>query len=140
VIELRKTHPRWGPYRLKLHYNLPISKKAIGRIIRQAGLVKKRKRKWKKRRDLRELKKKFKPFEYMEVDTKDLSDIEKYWPQMRSLGLPRYEHTARDVRTGGVWYAYSEVNDTANAGIFANYLLDQLNYYGVDTKKAVNTD
>ncbi|MGQ9853525.1 MAG: hypothetical protein ACUVTG_09010 [Candidatus Oleimicrobiaceae bacterium] len=39
VIELRKTHPAWGPERLKMHYQLPISTKAIARIIRQAGLV-----------------------------------------------------------------------------------------------------
>ncbi len=39
VIELRKTHPRWGPYRLKEHYDLPISMKAISRIIYDAGLV-----------------------------------------------------------------------------------------------------
>lgn len=81
------------------------------------------------------MKKKYNLYEYIEIDTKDISDIEKYWPQMRSLGLPRYEHTARDVRTVGTWYAYSEINDTSNAGIFANYLLDQLDYYGVDTKR-----
>jgi len=49
VKELRKTHPRWGPYRLKEHYDLPISTKAISRIICDAGLVRRRKKKWKKR-------------------------------------------------------------------------------------------
>jgi len=44
VIELRKTHPAWGPERLKMHYELPISTKAIARIIRQAGLVKGRRK------------------------------------------------------------------------------------------------
>jgi len=34
VIELRKTHPAWGPERLKMHYELPISIKAISCIIR----------------------------------------------------------------------------------------------------------
>ena len=137
VIRLRKSHPTWGPERLKMHYNLPISTKAIGRIIRQAGLVRRRKRKWRKRQDLREMKKRFNALEFIQIDVKDLSDVERYWPQMMRLGLPRYEFTARDVRTGGVWYAYGNSNDTSNASVFAGYLLGQLRYYGVDTSKVI---
>jgi len=137
IIELRRTHPAWGPERLKMHYELPVSTKAIGRIIRQAGLVKKKKRKWKKQRDLRELKRNLKAFGYIQVDTKDLFDIEKYWPQMRALGLPRYEFTARDVRTGGEWHAYGMTKDSTNAGLFASYLFAQLKYYGVDINEVI---
>jgi len=137
VIELRKTHPSWGPYRLKEHYDLPISMKAVSRIIRDAGLGRKRKKKWKKRRDLRETKKRYRPFYRIQIDTKDLSDIEKYWPQMRRLGLPRYQHTAKDVRTGGIWCAYAHTNDTTNAAIFGSYLLAQLKRYGVDTSEVM---
>ena len=141
VTQLRKTHPAWGPDRLKLHYELSISTKAIARIIRQAGLVRKRKRKWKKQRDLREIKKALKPFQFIQIDTKDLIDIEKYWPQLRELHLPRYEFTARDVRTGGEWYAYGETKDSTNAAIFGAYLLNQLKLYGVDpTDVIIQTD
>lgn len=45
VIELRKTHPAWSPERIKMHYELPILAKAIGRIIRQARQIRKRKKK-----------------------------------------------------------------------------------------------
>jgi len=137
VIELRRTHPAWGPERLKMHYDIPVSAKAIGRIIRQAGLVRKKKKKWKKQRDLRELKKSLKPYEFIQVDTKDLFDIEKYWPQMRALGLPRYEFTARDVRTGGEWHAYGMTKDSTNAAIFALYLLAQLEHYGVNMSEVI---
>jgi transposase len=137
VIKLRKDHPAWGPERLKMHYALPISTKAIARIIRQAGLVRKRKRKWKKRRDLREIKKKLLPFEFIQIDVKDLVDIEKYWPQMREIRLPRYEFTARDVRTGGEWCAYGETKDSTNAALFAKYLLCQLQYYGVNINEII---
>lgn len=95
-----------------MHYNLSISTKAIGRIIRQNGLVKRRKKKWKKQRDLREVKKQLNPFQLIGVDVKDLCDIEKYWPQMKWLRLPRYEFTARDVKTGGEWHAYGETKDS----------------------------
>ncbi|MCX7785945.1 MAG: helix-turn-helix domain-containing protein [candidate division WOR-3 bacterium] len=79
IIELRKSHPAWGPERLKMHYEIPVSTKAIARIIRQAGLVKKRKKKWKRQRDLRIQKQALKPFQLLQVDVKDLSDISRYW-------------------------------------------------------------
>ena len=99
-IELRKSHPAWGPERLKAQFELPISTKAIARIIRQAGLTRRR-----KKRDLREEKKRLRALEFVQLDTKDLSDIERYWPQMRRLGLPRYQLSARGVRIGGSWFA-----------------------------------
>jgi len=141
VIELRKTHPAWGPERLKMHYDLLISTKAIARIIRQAGLVKVRRKKWKKQRDLREQKRQLKPFQLIEVDVKDLCDINKYWPQMRKLNLPRYQFTARDVRTGGSFYAYGKTKDSTNSAIFIQYLLSQLKHYGVEMSElTIQTD
>ena len=138
VIKLREEHPAWGPERLKMHYELSPSAKALGRIIRAGGLVKKRKKKWKKRRDLRELKKKtLKALQFIQVDTKDLSDVERYWPQIRRKRLPRYEFTARDVRTGGSWYAWSHTKDTASAALFAGYLLGQLKKYEVDMSRVI---
>ncbi len=137
VIELRKSHPAWGPDRLKMHYELPISAKTIGRIIKESGLVKKKKRKWEKKRDLREMKKGWKALGYIQIDTKDLCDIEKYWPQMQNLKLPRYEYTARDVRTGGSWHAYAYFNNTVNSALFVGYLLNQLNHYGVEMKEVI---
>lgn len=137
VIELRCIHRAWGPDRLKMHYDIPASHVAIARIIKQAGLVKKKRRKWEKQRDLREEKKRLKAFEFIQVDVKDLFDIERYWSQMRALGLPRYEFTARDVRTGGEWYAYGMTKDSTNAALFATYLLGQLKLYGVNIEETI---
>lgn len=141
IIELRKTHPAWGPERLKMHYNITVSTKAIARIIRQAGLVRRRKKKWKRQRDLRRQKQRLKPFQLIQVDVKDLNDINKYWPQMRSLHLPRYQFTARDVRTGGIWYAYAESKDSTNGAAFIYCLLRQLKHYGVNMSEVtIQTD
>ncbi|HAW50608.1 TPA: hypothetical protein DCX16_06640 [bacterium] len=120
-----------------MHYDLSVSTKTIARIIRQAGLIKKRKKKWKKQRDLREVKKQLKPFQLIGIDVKYLWDIEKYWSQMKRFGLPRYEFTALDVRTGGKWHAYGETKDSTNAAIFARYLLSQLKLYGVDMEEVI---
>ncbi len=141
VVALRQSQPAWGPERLKMHYGLQVSTKAIARIIRQRGLVRHRKKKSRKQRDLRELKRALKPFELIGVDVKDLLDIERYWPQMRLVGLPRYQFTARDVRTGGVWHGYGATKDSTNAAIFVRTLLAQLAYYGVDLSEVtIQTD
>ena len=97
-----------GPRRLKTYFDLPCSQGAIYRVLRQNGLVRKRKKKWKKRRDLRKLKAALKPFEKLILDGKDLKDIEHYWPQMRIKRLPEYQYTARDVRTGATYFAFSD--------------------------------
>ena len=60
VIELGKTHRPWGRERLKMHYQLPISTKAIAPILRQAGLATKKKR-WEKQKHLGEQEKTLNP-------------------------------------------------------------------------------
>jgi transposase-like protein len=118
IVELRRRYPAWGPKRLKLYFGLPCSEGAIHRVLRQNGLIRKRKKKWRKRRDLRELKAALKPLEKIILDGKHLNDIEHYWPQMRFKGLPSYQYTARDVRTGAVYFAFSQTNDSTSATIF----------------------
>ena len=132
IVRLRRRYPGWGPKRLKTYFDLPCSEGAIHRVLRQNGLVRKRKKKWKKRRDLRKLKAALKPFEKLLLDGKDLKDIEHYWPQMRFNRLPSYQYTARDVRTGAVYFALCETNDSTSATIFVRYVLEHLAACGVD--------
>jgi transposase len=131
IRDLRKRY-RWGPQRLKMQCGLPCSEGAIYRVIRQAGMIQRRTPKWKRKRDLRERKKRMKPFEKIQVDVKDLSDIPEYWPGSWREGLPRYEYTARDVRTGAAWVAFAHTNDGTNAAAFAVYLAVHLKNYGVE--------
>jgi hypothetical protein len=105
---------------------------AIYRVLRQNGFIAKRKKKWKKRRDLRKIKAALKPFEKLILDGKDLKDIEHYWPQMRFKRLPEYQYTARDVRTGATYFGYSDTNDSTSATIFVRYVLEHLAACGVD--------
>jgi transposase len=140
IRELRKKY-RWGPQRLRLQCGLPCSDGAVYRVLRQAGLIRKRVPKWKKKRDLRERKKALAPFEKIQVDVKDLSDIPEYWPGRLGVGLPRYEFTARDVRTGAAFVAYAHANNGTAAGAFAAYLLEHLKNYGVELEDLrVQTD
>ncbi|OIO39285.1 MAG: hypothetical protein AUJ71_01080 [Candidatus Omnitrophica bacterium CG1_02_49_16] len=61
--------------------------------MKRAGFVKKRRRRWRKRKDLLDLKKTYAFFEKSQIDTKDLSDILNYWP----LKSPAKAVTARNT-------------------------------------------
>ena len=71
---------------------------------------------------MREVKRKLKVFEMIQMDTKRLDDIEELYPAYRRYKLPRYQFTARDVRTGGVWIAYAMENTLTNAVWFLKLL------------------
>ena len=101
IIALRK-QSHFGAKRLKEEFNIPVSTGAIYRIIKQKGLIKKQRKKWKTKRDLRKIKKRLKPFEKIQVDIKYIDDIPEFYPFYKALNLPRYQITARDVRSGRV--------------------------------------
>ena len=126
IIGYRLKHPSWGPIRLKEHYNLTISEKAIWRILRDNGLIRKKRKKRDKRKDLREAKKMWEAFEYLQMDVKYLTDIGYYYPYLKGLNLPLYQYSVRDVRTGAVFYAYSYSKDTLNSSIFGEYILSHI--------------
>lgn len=137
VVELRGKHPSWGARRLKDRYKVNGSYSAIHRVIRQNGFIKPKRKRWRKRKDLSELKKKMKFFENSQIDTKDLSDIYQYWPLMRRLGLPRYEYTLRELSTGASFYAYANENNSTYARLFAKYVIEHLKSYGIETARIV---
>ena len=141
AASLRESHPGWGAIRLKDRYKIPGAHTAIHRVFKQRGLVKKKKRKWRKRRNLSALKRKLKLFEKNQVDVKDLSDILKYWPLMKRLGLPRYEYTWRDLSTGAVFFSYANRCNSTYAELFAEYVIKHLKSYGIDPSEInVQTD
>jgi hypothetical protein len=79
----------------------------ISRILKVHGLTKRIRKRYKKKRDLREEKMRFKPFERIQVDIKYLNDIPGFYKYYYRYKLPEYQITARDVRTGGIYYFYS---------------------------------
>jgi hypothetical protein len=120
--------------RLKSEFNLPCSHEAIRRILHEHNLIKKRHKKHKRKRDLRRIKKRWKLFNQITVDTKELKDIPHYWPQMKTLGLPKYQFTAREVRSGLMFLGSANHCTAYNACLFAQILCGHLNVCGVDMK------
>ena len=58
------------------------------------------------RNDLRAEKAKYRAVSKYQADTKHLYDISRYWSQMKRLGLPEYQYTIRDVKSGSMVLGY----------------------------------
>ena len=101
IIAKRKEAPCYGPKRLKWYNpSLKISLSAIYRILKEKGLVRKHRKKYLRKQDLREAKAKYKSLTHHQEDVKHLYDISHYWPQMMAHKLPKYECTVRDTKSG----------------------------------------
>jgi transposase-like protein len=135
IIKLRKQYPFMGAKRLKDEHELTCSHSVIGRILKEYGLVRKSRKKHKRKKDLTEVKRHWKLFGQVTVDTKDLKDIPHYWPQMKILRLPKYQFTAREIRSGLMLLGYANEKTAANACLFAQILCEHFVKCGVDMKQ-----
>lgn len=130
AIELKRRLPSWGAARIKRDYGLSLSEKALRRIWRQAGLLKRKRRKHKTKNDLRAMKSQWRLFEQICLDTKDLDDIPELWPQIRRLGLPKIQYTAREVVSGLQFIGYAQERSLTYSTFFADLLLKHLQSCG----------
>ena len=135
VVRLRKDYPFMGARRLKRQHNLSCSHEAIRRILNEHGLIKKRRKKHKRKKDLAKIKKRWRLFGQLSVDTKDLRDIPHYWPGLKALRLPKYQFTAREIRSGLMFLGFSNEKSAASACLFARLLCEHLRSCGLDLKK-----
>ena len=132
IVALRTMLPTWGAKRLRRDFALSCSEKAIARVLRQHGLIKKRRRKHQKKQDLRALKASWPLFSRMVVDTKDLADILEYWPYLRRFRLPTTQYTAREVVSGCMYVAFAQERSLSCAQLFAQRIIEHLKTCGVN--------
>jgi len=137
IVDLKMRLPRWSAARLKRDFDLPWSVKAIRRVVREHGLARRwRRRKHETKRCLREVKKRWRLFQQIDIDTKDLSDIPEYWAGLASRRLPRYQYTARDVTTGLLFLGYADELALSYATLFAQRILRHLAACGLRRLRA----
>jgi transposase len=134
AIRLKQKLPSWGASRLKRDFSLSLSTKALCRIWREEGLLKKKRRKHKTKQCLREVKRRWRLFEQTSIDTKELGDIPELWPQMQRHRLPLYQYTAREVTSGWHYVAYAQECTLAYAKLFAEIIISHLVSCGVRFK------
>ena len=126
VLAQRRRTPGFGAERLKREFDLSPSVGAISRILRQRGLTRKPKKKHETKRDLREIKKKYKAFSRFKMDVKYLNDIPHYWPYMMAMGLPRFQYTISEVRVGATFLAYADTFGVAESEAVVRRFLEHL--------------
>ena len=108
IVKIRMTARCYGAKRMKDFFGLKPSSGAIQRILKEHGLVKKRKRKHHKKNDLRSIKARYKSFEKVQMDIKYLTDIPPYWEAMMKYKLPRFQYTVRDVKSGMLFLGFAD--------------------------------
>jgi transposase len=156
LVEFRKLHPSLG-YDYIHHYLLEHgckeipSKSSAYALWRKHGLLARHCKKHEKKKDLRAIKAKYKPFEKIQIDVKELRDIPNYLDQSLALGikrqkelpnrygLPMYQYTARDVKSGALFVALSYMHNRHSAAIFADRVLTHLKGFGI-VPKSIQTD
>jgi transposase InsO family protein len=128
VINARLQVPCYGPKRLQYFFELPCSQGAIQRIIKTNGLVRKRKKKYQKKNDLRAHKAAWKAGTRLQMDVKHLYDIPNYWGLKRDVGipLPKYQYTMRDVKSGMAFLGFSDELSELNARTMVDHFLQHL--------------
>jgi transposase len=126
LVELRKTLPTFGSRRLIREFALPISHGALERLWREHGLLKKRRRKYQRKQDLAHIKASWALFQQISADTKDLDDIPRYWLQAQRLHLPAIQYTARDVRSGLLFWAFAQQRSASASAVFASRIQPHL--------------
>ena len=72
----------------------------------------------------------------LRLDVKYLKNIEEFYRALKAYELPRYEYTARDMRTGMVVVAFAYEAPLTNAVTFARYVGRHLTSYGGDVKNS----
>lgn len=139
IVKYRIQASCYGAKRLKYFFDLSPSIGAIHRILKDYGLIKRNKRRYQKKNDLREIKRKYLSFEKLQMDIKYLTDIPPYWEQMMKLGLPKYQYTIRDVKSGMLFLGYANEISTENAINMLKQVLGKIRYY-YSGKITIQTD
>ena len=142
IVEKRKRTPCYGPRRLKYFYpSIKVSEGAIYRILKERALVRRQRKKYRKKQDLRNIKAQYQSLNRHQEDVKHLYDIAHYWPQMTNLSLPKYEYTIRDVKSGFTIVAFADEYSEQYSTMLTETYLRHLKTFGIDINEVhIQTD
>jgi transposase len=130
IVGLKKKYRRLGARQVKTLEGLKQAPKTIRKFWREAGVSNRRRRKkYITKQNLREVKKKFYLFQQSCEDTKDLTDIPEYWPQMKRLNLPTVQYTRREISCGILFLGFANELSLIHAALFASYINYQMAKY-----------
>lgn len=140
IVQARLEAPCYGPQRLRYFFGLECSLDAIYRVLKQRGLIRRQRKKYQKKNDLREAKARYQAFGHLQMDLKYLTDIPNYWGRLREFKLPRFQYTVRDTKSGMLFLGFSDELSELNARTMIDYVLTRLRTQMPDKKIIVQTD
>ena len=142
IVSKRKMTPCYGPKRLKyFNPSLKTSEGAIYRILKEKGLLRKHRKKYQRKQDLRDVKAKYKSLTHHQEDVKHLYDIPEYWTQMTSLKLPKYEYTIRDTKSGFTVVGFADEYSEQYSTMLTETYLRHLASFDIDLREVtIQTD
>lgn len=142
IVALRlDTKNQMGARQIVDLLKLDCSAKTVNKILKQNGLIRKRPKKWKKRWDMSQIRAQFKPFQKIQMDIKYLNDIPECFPAYCRGDIPKYMISARDYKSGWLFLSFTNRLDSISTGIYAQYLIHNLQKIGVDLDRvSIQTD
>ena len=132
LIVRRREESGFGPRRLVREFDLPCGHGAVYRVLKERGLLRKRRTRRIKKNDLRAVKAKLAAFQTVQMDVKYLNDIANYLPLMNLRGLPGFQYTIRDVRTGLLFVSVGMSLSKTLACLAVERFVRHLSRHGVD--------
>lgn len=131
----------FGARRMKMELGFDLTASTIHKVLKRNGKIKPRRKRWRKKRDLRSIKHKLRPFQKLQMDIKYLDDIAEFYPDYYKHKLPRYEITIRDVRSGAVWLFYSNERSVWATCMAADIFAAHLKKHGIKLSQVqIQTD
>ena len=127
--------------KIKKKYKIPYSDKTVVKYMKRFGYLKVKKQKTDKKRDMRNVKELYRAFHKTQIDIKYLDDIPEMYFAYKQYGLPRYQITARCVRTGALFFWYTNKKSVQATATFLMKFFDHLQKHGVNLSEChIQTD
>lgn len=138
IIQKRKIAPCYGPKRLKFfNPSLKASEGAIYRVLKEQDMLRKVRKKYRVKQDLRDVKARYRSLTHLQEDVKHLYDIPYYWTQMMAQRLPKYEYTIRDAKSGFTMVAFANEYSEQYSTMLTETLLSHLKSFDIDLKEVI---
>ena len=124
----------YGPDMIKLNGNFPYSTSTIYRVLKDNKLIHRKKKRYKRRKEVSRMKKRLKAFEKWQLDTKYLTDIPNLIGPIYQGIIPKYEYTLRDVVTGTTFIGYGlKERSVKDSCAFIALALYHMQLHNIDT-------
>jgi len=141
----RKPKTRIGQDKIQLlleqRYGIKMSSSTINRVLHELQLIRPRKKKYQKKRQIARYRKHLRPLAHWQVDVKYLNDIPHIYALVLRGILPKFEYTIKDVLTSTTLICYAHQLSTFNSAKFIALCLDHFRSYGLDPSQiTIQTD